>query len=149
MKIKRRAFIAWTAALGLAPWEPSSATPDEAAQAIRQIAGSSLIKNGRVTLQIPPLVENGNLVVLKVTVDSPMTPEDYVKAIHIVAEGNPLPNVISFYLGPRCGRADITTRVRLGDSQRIWAVAHMSNGLFFQGYAETLVTASACTENLS
>ncbi len=146
MTTNRRKFLVLTAAVGLSPWSQARATADEATQAIRQIAGASLIKNGRVTLQIPPLVENGNLVPLKVSVESPMIPEDYVKAIHIIAEGNPLPNVISFYLSPRTGRADITTRVRLADTQRIWAIAQMSNGLFFQGYAETLVTLSACTE---
>jgi sulfur-oxidizing protein SoxY len=69
-----------------------------------------------------------------------------VQAIHIVAEGNPLPNVVSFYLSPRAGRAVITTRIRLGDSQRVRAIAQMSDGSFWQGHAETLVTLAACTE---
>lgn len=122
------------------------AKKEEADSAIKAIAGGSLIKDGRVNLVIPPLVENGNLVVLKVSVESPMTVNDYVKVIHVIAEGNPLPNIFTAYLTPRSGTATITTRVRLADSQRVWAIAQMSDGSFWQGYAETLVTLSACTE---
>jgi sulfur-oxidizing protein SoxY len=75
-----------------------------------------------------------------------MTADDYVKSIHIIAEGNPLPNIFTVYLTPRSGTANITTRVRLADSQTVWAIAQMSDGNFYQGQAETLVTLSACTE---
>ena len=115
-------------------------------EAIRAAVGSALIKNGKVSVQIPPLVENGNLVPLTVSVDSPMTPDDYVQAIHVISEGNPLPNVISFFLGPRAGKAEVSTRIRLAESQRIWVVAQTSTGLCWQGSAESLVTLSACTE---
>ncbi len=122
------------------------AKKEEADEAIQKITGGAKIQEGRVTLTIPPLVENGNLVVLKLSVDSPMTANDYVKVIHVIAEGNPLPNVFTVYLTPRSGTANITTRVRLADSQRVWAIAQMNNGSFWQGSAETLVTLSACTE---
>ncbi len=122
------------------------AKKEEADEAIKKITGGATIREGKVSLVIPPLVENGNLVVLKVSVDSPMTANDYVKTIHVIAEGNPLPNIFTVYLSPRSGTANITTRVRLADSQRVWAIAQMSNGSFWQGSAETLVTLSACTE---
>ncbi|MEI6182346.1 MAG: SoxY-related AACIE arm protein [Polynucleobacter sp.] len=122
------------------------AKKEEADEAIQKITSGAKIQEGRVTLTIPPLVENGNLVVLKVSVDSPMTANDYVKVIHVIAEGNPLPNIFAAYLTPRSGTANITTRVRLADSQRVWAIVQMSNGSFWQGSAETLVTLSACTE---
>ena len=122
------------------------AKKEEANEAIKKITGGAAIRNGKVTLTIPPLVENGNLVVLKVSVDSPMTANDYVKTIHVIAEGNPLPNIFTVYLSPRSGTANITTRVRLADSQTVWAIAQMNNGSFWQGSAETLVTLSACTE---
>ena len=122
------------------------AKKEDADEAIQKITGNAKIQEGRVTLTIPPLIENGNLVVLKVSVESPMTANDYVKAIHVIAEGNPLPNIFTAYLTPRSGTANITTRVRLADSQRVWAIAQMSNGSFWQGSAETLVTLSACTE---
>ncbi len=122
------------------------AKKEDADEAIKKIIGGSPIKDGKVTLTIPPLVENGNLVVLKVSVDSPMTANDYVKTIHVVAEANPSPNIFTVYLTPRSGTANVTTRVRLADSQRVWAIAQMSNGSFWRGSAETLVTLSACTE---
>ena len=146
MSIDRRSFIAVTAASSLAHWRFAQANEAEATRAIRQITGAAKIRAGRVTLDIPPLVENGNSVVMNVSVQSPMLENDYVRAIHIVAEGNPLPNVASFYLNPRCGLAEVTTRIRLGDSQRVWAIAQMNDGSFWQGYAATLVTLAACTE---
>jgi sulfur-oxidizing protein SoxY len=122
------------------------AKKEDADEAIKKITGGAMIKDGRVTLVIPPLVENGNLVVLTVSVDSPMTANDYVKVIHVVAEGNPYPNIFAAYLSPRSGTANITTRVRLADSQRVLAIVQMSDGSFWQGSAETFVTLSACTE---
>lgn len=122
------------------------AKKEDADEAIQKMTGNAKIQEGRVTLTIPPLVENGNLVVLKVSVDSPMTADDYVKVIHVIAEGNPFPNIFTAYLTPRSGTANITTRVRLADSQVVWAIAQMSNGSYWKGSAETLVTLSACTE---
>ena len=146
MKINRRTMLALAGMAGLSPWLKLSATEAEAAAAIKKIVGAAKIRSGRVTLDIPPLVENGNLVEMKVAVESPMTVSDHVRAIHIIAEGNPLPNIVSFYLGSRSGRAMVTTRIRLADSQRVWAIAQMSDGGFWQGHADTLVTLAACTE---
>jgi len=144
--INRRAFVLSSAAAGgLTSLDALSAVAD-ATKAVDKILGSKKASLGRVTLVIPPLVENGNLVTMKVSVESPMTKADHVQAIHIVAEANPLPNVVSFYLSPRSGRADITTRIRLSDSQRVIAIAHMSDGSFWQGDASTLVTIAACAE---
>ncbi len=122
------------------------AKKEDADEAIKKITGGAAIREGKVKLTIPPLVENGNLVVLKVSVDSPMTASDYVKTIHVIAEANPSPNIFTVFLTPRSGTANVTTRVRLADSQKVWAIAQMSNGSLWQGSAETLVTLSACTE---
>ena len=122
------------------------AKKEDAAKAIQEITGDTPVQDGKVTLTIPPLVENGNLVVLKVSVDSPMTATNYVKSIHVIAEGNPLPNIFTAYLTPRSGTANLTTRVRLADSQTVWAIAQMNDGSFWRGHADTLVTLSACTE---
>ena len=144
--MNRRIFVLSAgAASGLTSFN-ALATVADATQAADKIVGHQKVSMGRVTLVIPPLVENGNLVTMKVSVESPMTKADHVQAIHIVAEGNPLPNVVSFYLSPRAGRAEVTTRIRLGDSQRVRAIAHMSDGSFWQGDTSTLVTLAACTE---
>ena len=104
----------WLSALGLLSigvWlNPilAFAKKPEAIEAIAKIVGSQVPKDGRVKLVIPPLVENGNLVVLKVSVESPMTAQDYVKAIHVIAEGNPLPNIFSAFFTPRSGTATVS-----------------------------------------
>lgn len=146
MTVTRRTFVISAAAASVLPTLNAFATVDDATQAVDKILGGRSAQVGRVTLEIPPLVENGNLVTMKVSVQSPMTEADYVRAVHIVAEGNPLPNVVSFFLSPRSGRAAVTTRIRLGDSQRVRAIAQMSDGSFWQGDAATLVTLAACTE---
>ena len=148
---QRRRWLSVLSFLSIGAWlnpRLAFAKKPEAMAAIAKIVGSQTPKEGRVTLVIPTLVENGNLVLLKVSVESPMTAQDYVKAIHVIAEGNPLPNIFSAFLTPRSGTANITTRVRLGESQRVWAIAQMSDGSFWQGYADTLVTLSACTESI-
>jgi sulfur-oxidizing protein SoxY len=148
-KLSRRMYLSALGLLGISGWIVPSLTvakKPEAMDAIAKIVGSNTIRDGRVKLVIPPLVESGNLVVLKLSVESPMTANNYVKAVHVIAEGNPLPNIFAAYFTPRSGRAELTTRVRLADSQRVWAIAQMSDGSFWQGYADTLVTLSACTE---
>ena len=149
IKLSRRMYLSALGLLGLSSWMVPSLTmakKPEAMEAIAKIIGSNTIRDGRVNLVIPPLVESGNLVVLKLSIESPMTTNDYVKAVHVIAEENPSPNIFTAYFTPRSGRAQLTTRVRLADSQRVWAIAQMSDGSFFRGYADTLVTLSACTE---
>jgi len=86
-------------------------------------------------------------VPLSVAVESPMTAADYVKAIHVFAERNPLPNVLSVYLGPRSGRARVATRVRLADTQTVLAIAQLSDGSFWSDSVNVVVTLSACLED--
>src|SRR5262249_53931091 len=106
-------------------------------------------KTGRVKLDLPPLIDNGNVVPLAVSVESPMTQTDYVKAIHVFNEKNPQPNIISVYLGPRAGRAAITSRIRLADSQTITAIAQLSDGSFWKTTQDVVVTVAACAEEIS
>jgi sulfur-oxidizing protein SoxY len=127
---------------------PLALMPAATRDAIRKVAGAAPLNRGKVTLEIPPLVDNGNGVALTVTVDSPMTEADYVKAIHIFTEKNPLPDVASFRLGPRAGRASVATRVRLADTQTVIAICELSDGTFWSGSADTVVTIAACLEEL-
>jgi len=127
---------------------PALATPEEMQAAMARITGGANVRRGRVKLQLPPLVENGNSVEFSVIVDSPMTETDYVKAIHVFTEKNPQPYVINAYLGPRAGRARITTRTRLADSQTVHAVAELSDGSFWSDSVSVVVTLSACIGNL-
>ena len=142
----RRDCLGMLAALGLAPWSGAFAQVEQADAAIRALVKDARVRSGRVALELPPLVENGHSVVLAVKVQSPMTEQDHVRSVHLFAEGNPLPGILTAYFTPRSGRAALTSRVRLAQSQWIWAIAVMSDGSFWQTSAETLVTLSACTE---
>jgi sulfur-oxidizing protein SoxY len=127
---------------------PAQATPAMLASAIRNVVGSAMINSGKVKLDMPPLVENGNTVPMTISVMSPMTPDDYVRSIHVFNEKNPQPNMGNFYFGPRSGRAQVSTRVRLADSQKIVAIAQLSDGTFWQTSVDVVVTLAACTEEV-
>jgi sulfur-oxidizing protein SoxY len=133
-------------ALPIVTLRPVDATPAMLSSAIRNVVGTAKVNTGRVKLDIPPLVENGNTVPMIVSVLSPMTEDDHVKSIHVFNEKNPQPNIGNFYLGPRAGRAQISTRVRLADSQTVVAIAHLSDGSFWSASADVVVTLAACTE---
>jgi sulfur-oxidizing protein SoxY len=127
---------------------PATATPDSMRAAIRKVVGEASLHKGKVKLDLPPLVESGNLVSVTVSVESPMTATDHVKAIHIFNERNPQPNVIGVRLGPRAGRAGFTTRVRLADSQTVTAIAELADGSFWSDSVQVIVTLPACVETL-
>jgi sulfur-oxidizing protein SoxY len=158
MRIKdestRRKFLGLAgsaAVLGAVPvvtLRPAQATPAMMAAAIRNVVGTAVVRTGKVKLDLPPLVENGNTVPMTVSVSSAMTPDDYVRSIHVFNEKNPQPNIGNFYLGPHAGRAQISTRVRLADSQKITAVAHLSDGSFWSASLDVVVTLAACTDEV-
>lgn len=125
---------------------PARAETDLRAEAVRAFAGEAEIKAGRVRVDLPPLVENGNAAPLTVAVESPMSEADFVRRIAVFNEKNPQPNVLTVQLGPRAGRALVSTRIRLATSQRITAVAEMSDGTFWSGEADVIVTLAACAE---
>jgi sulfur-oxidizing protein SoxY len=150
----RRAVLAGAGAAGavgafgvpLLTVRPAAATPDKMKAAIKEVVGEAPVKKGRVTLDIPPLVENGNTVAMTVTVESPMTPADHVKVIHVFNEKNPQPNVIDAHFGPRAARASFSSRIRLADTQTLVAIAEMSDGSFWSDQVDVIVTLAACLE---
>ena len=142
----RRRFLAGTAAIVILPMGSASATPEAMAAAIAKVVGGAPVREGRVSLDLPPLVENGSTVPLVVSVDSPMSETDYVRAIHVFNEKNPQPNVFTARLGPLNGRAVVGTRIKLGDSQKIVAIAETSDGRFWSASADVIVTLAACLE---
>ena len=155
----RRAFLASAAGLVAAASLPAGVhaqatvnmlrgTEKDMLAAIARVTGSKPVQKGRVKLEVPPLVDNGNAVAISVAVDSPMTEPNHVKEIHIFSERNPEPVILSMKLGPRAGRAAAATRVRLADTQTLVAIAAMSDGTFWSGSAQTVVTIAACLEDL-
>jgi len=154
MRGTRRGFLVGATRLlgglgvaALLPRPEARATPAAMQAAIKQIVGEASLRRGRIKLDVPPLVENGNAVPLEVSVESPMTEADHVKAIHVFNEKNPQPHVIGVRLGPRAGRASVATRIRLADTQKLVAVAEMSDGTFWTDDVEVVVTLAACLED--
>ena len=127
---------------------PAEATPATLAAAMRNVVGEAPVHAGKVKLDIPPLVENGNTVPMTVSVASPMTAGDHVRSIHVFNEKNPQANICNFVLGPRAGRAEVSTRIRLADSQKITAIAHLADGSFWSVSVDIVVTLAACTEEV-
>lgn len=148
-KLSRREFLVATAtglALPPALRGAAEASPESAAIAMKVILGDAVLREGKVTLDVPPIAENGNSVPLTVSVESPMSAAEHVRSIHVFAQENPLPNVAHFYLGPRAGKAQVSTRIRLFTSQKIVAIAALSDGSFWSGSAEVVITLAACIE---
>lgn len=127
---------------GLIPFE-AEAGPKDAKKKLAELTGVEKPKKGRVTLNLPAVTDQGSLVPVRVTVDSPMTAEDHVKAIHIVAERNTVPEIASFNLGPANGVAQVATRIRVKETQIIVAAAQMSDGSVYIGRARCRIVGGA------
>ena len=134
------------ATVGTVIVRPARATPEELQAAIRAYAGGAPVRQGKVLLDISPLVENGNSVPMTVKVESPMTAADHVSGIAVFNERNPQRDVATFVLGPRSGRAEVSTRIRLATSQQLVAVARLSDGSCWSHSVDVLVTLAACLE---
>jgi len=132
------------AAVAILP-RPAAAQLSPGAQAaVDRVRAGRTAQEGRITLRAPPIAENGNTVPITVSVESPMTAADHVQRIHIFADKNPTPDVAVFHLTPACGRAQVDTRIRLGQTQDVIVLAEMSDGSLFMTRAEVKVTIGGC-----
>ena len=145
----RRTFLAATAALPLlVRARPANALPtiDVLQPLVQKITGGAQLREGRVQLDIPTLSDNGHSVPLKISVTSAMSDNDHVRAIHVLSEKNPRPVIAVFHMNPSCGRAEVSTRIRLNGAQTILVVAAMADGSFWASSAEVIVTETACLD---
>ena len=142
----RRQFVCAISCLAAAPLLPgeANAQSDPFAPLIAEFTGGAPVRPGRVRLEIPPLADNGNAVPLRISVDSAMNATDHVQRITVLSEKNPRPVIATFHLGQRTGRAQVATRIRLNGAQRLMAIAQLSDGTFWSGSADVIVTSSAC-----
>jgi sulfur-oxidizing protein SoxY len=122
----------------------SLAKPSDVEAELTKLFADKKPTEGRIKLDLPAIAENGLVVPLGIEIDSPMTDADHVKAVHIWADGNPQPGVVSFFFTPACGRASASTRMRLAQTQNIVAVAEMSDGKLFTARQEVKVTIGGC-----
>jgi len=141
--VKRREFLVGLAGSLALPALAQEETLDPMAA---KVAKGAPVKRGKVKVTLPQLADNGNSVPIRIVVDSPMTEADHVKSIHLFSERNPVSNMANFYLGPRAGKAEIDSRVRLAGSQKVTAVAALSDGTFWYDAASIVVTLSACLD---
>ena len=125
---------------------PARAQSQDLAGAIKAFAGDAAVRVGKVNLDVAPLVENGNTVPVTVSVDSVMSATDHVVTVAVFNERNPHREVANFHLGPRAGRAVVSTRIRLATSQQLVAVAKMSDGSHWSHSVDVIVTLAACLE---
>lgn len=147
--LDRRTFLLGSAAAGLLVHLLSSgvlaqATPQAWEEAVKKIVGDGKPIDGRVNFELPEIAENGNTVPFTVSVDSPMTEQDYVKAIHIIATGNPQPGVATFHFTPLSGRASASSRLRLARTQDVVGLAELSDGKFLMTRRPVKVTIGGC-----
>ena len=147
--MKRREWLA--AGAGLAAWalvRPAQAqTEGDLAQAVRAYTGGAPVKEGRVKFDVAELIDNGNSVPATITVQSPMTAADHVTAIALFNEKNPQRDIARFTLTPQMGRAVVGTRMRLATSQKLVAIAKMSDGSYWSHTVDVIVTLAACIED--
>ena len=133
------------AALTVIGWSTSvSAAAKEAAEQIDKFTSGKTAEKAKVSIELPEIAENGNTVPLSVSVDAPMTADNYVSEILVVADGNPNPGVATFHLSPLTGKAEASTRIRLATTQNIIAVAKTSKGEFFTNQKLVKVTIGGC-----
>ncbi len=148
--VSRRQFLSYSgatvaalSAVGLLPGL-AFATVEETETHIKKLAGDKKIQEGKVTIKLPKIAENGNTVPVTVTVDSPMTDANHVTSIHLLAENNPAPDIAIFHFSPMSGKAEISTRIRLAKTQNVVAVAQMNDGSVYIGKQTVKVTIGGC-----
>ncbi|HEY8579601.1 MAG TPA: thiosulfate oxidation carrier protein SoxY [Beijerinckiaceae bacterium] len=146
--VSRRTALALGAGAAIVLVSPSArATPAEMEKSIKEFTKGAAIADAGVQVDIPILLESGNSVPMTVLVESAMPPQENVRRIAVFNERNPQPNVAIFEFTPRSGRAVASTRIRLGDSQKVVAIAEMNDGTFRRGAIDVIVTLPACAED--
>ena len=147
MHLPRRRFLLGAAGAVLLVPGAARATPAEVAALIRAVTGGPAPKPGRVKLDLPLLVENGNVVAMTVGLEEAMSPVARLTDIHVFAEANPRPNVAHFRFGPLSGAPRVAARIRLSTSQTVHAVAVFADGSCWSDSVELMVTLSACLDD--
>ncbi|MBX9647814.1 MAG: thiosulfate oxidation carrier protein SoxY [Xanthobacteraceae bacterium] len=145
--VSRRETLAMAAIAGLAALiAPRISIADEqtVAAEIKKLYGDKKFDSGKIKLDVPEIAENGLVVPVTVDVESPMTEQDYVKAVHVFADGNPLPGIVSYRFTPACGKASASTRMRLAQTQNVICIAEMSNGNLHMTKSVVKVTIGGC-----
>ena len=144
--LDRRQFVVTSGAAIAALAGLSGAAHADAAKvaaAVKKLTGGNAAE-GKIKISLPEIAENGNTVPIKVSVESPMTADDYVKSVTLLSEGNPSPDIASYNFTPQSGKAFVAARIRMAKTQNVVGIAEMSNGKFYVGKALVKVTIGGC-----
>jgi sulfur-oxidizing protein SoxY len=137
------AFALTLVAMGLlAPEAAADAKLVE--EAMKKLIGDRKPTEGKIKFDLPQIAENGNTVPVTFEVESPMSADNYVKSVHLFAEGNPAADVASFHFSPQCGLAKASTRMRMAGTQNVVAVAEMSDKSVYIAKQQVKVTIGGC-----
>ena len=71
------------------------ATEAQVADEMKKLFAGKTMGAGKIKLDMPEIAENGLVVPINIDVESPMTEADFVKSVHVFADGNPLPQVVT------------------------------------------------------
>lgn len=108
------------------------------------VAGATPVE-GKITVDLPEIAENGNFVPVIISVDSPMTAESYVSAIHLLSTANPVAKIATFHLSPLNGAARVQSRIRLAKTQDVLVLAELSSGELAIATETVKVTIGGCS----
>ena len=149
----RRVFLRRAAALAAARCgrlaaSPARATQEAMRQAIRAVLGEAEARPGKVDARYPGAGRERQCGAADRVGRKPDVAGGPCQGDPRLQRKEPAAAVISVALGPRAGRAGVATRIKLADSQQVVAIAEMSDGSFWSGSAEVIVTLAACAEDL-
>jgi sulfur-oxidizing protein SoxY len=145
-RLTRRGLLEAAAGAAVLSWGTPLCASQAAEDALWAVTKGAPVNKGRVTLSIPAIAENGLSVFTAIAVESPMTDADYVKAIHLISEKNPVPIIASFFFTPAMAEAKVSTNIRLANSQKVTAIAVMSDGSVWSGEKNIVVSIAACID---
>ena len=115
---------------------------------LNEAFGGWELQPGRISIDLPVIAETGLSVPITYSVESPMTEADHVRRIISFVPGNPEPILSDYIIGPRAGRAEISTRVRIARTQTVIAGALMSDGSRWGATFDITVTRGACIDEI-
>ena len=143
----RRLLLASAAALPLLPALALAQTePEPQVPAFKAFVAGRSVSAGRLTLEIPRIADNGNVVPVRIVLPGPFAVGAEVKSIHLFSEKNPVPQMAVFHFPQAVARVEIESRVRLAGTQRVAALATMADGRLHAAVADLIVTGSACID---
>ena len=120
---------------------------EEVARILKELFAGRPIRSGKksnIALDMPAVAEDGRVVPVIIESNLPMTPENYVKGVHLIVDHNPDPHLAAFHLTPAMGNVSIQTRIKMKRTTWVRAILETSTGEVWADYARVNVTLNGC-----